>query len=273
MNYLNFWMVWRHWRMKWPEYLAIVRHGESKFNKLKRELEKDPLWQEFLREYKKSLRSSETMALADALLEKYKLGHSDYDTPLTETGFEQAEKTGLFLKSKIAPPDIVIVSPYLRCRQTFKGLKRGWPELRHIPWYTDELLVERSVGIRAIYLHWRIFYAKHPEQKAFYDSWGKTAYYHYRFPQGDSAPDTRLHVRLLDYTLTREFPRKKVLLVAHHQTILAERAHRERMTPEQFLELDHNNPPKNCSITVYRGRPELGKNGKLILDCYNETAP
>jgi len=47
----------------------------------------------------------------------------------------------------------------------------------------------------------------------------------------------------------------------------------ERLTEEQFLEIDHANPPKNCSITIYRVDPKKGRDGKLVLERYNETAP
>ncbi|MBI2021121.1 histidine phosphatase family protein [Candidatus Giovannonibacteria bacterium] len=254
--------------MKWPTYIAVVRHGESEFNKLKKELEQDKLWAKFLKEYKKDINSVTTRALAWELLEKFPFQYSDYDTPLTALGLRQAVLTGVFLKNQIEIPDVVITSPYLRCRQTFKGLETGWPELSRVQFYTDEFIAERDVGLRGLYLHWRIFYVYHPEQKKLYDSKG---YYQYRFPQGENIPDVRLRLRKFNDTLIREFADKRVLLVTHHQTILADWANRERMSPEEFLVLDKSNPPKNCSFTLYRGYPELGKDGKLILEKYNEV--
>ena len=51
------------------------------------------------------------------------------------------------------------------------------------------------------------------------------------------------------------------------------RAAQERLTEEEFLELDRVDHPKNCSITIYRGDPSRGENGKLVLECYNKIAP
>ena len=257
--------------MKWPKYLAWVRHARSYFNELKEELEKDPMWPVFVEEYKIDFQSSRAKNLAEKLLRKYKNPYGDRKTPLTKYGREvQAVKTGAYLKTQIKLPDIILVSPYLRCLETLEGLKEGWPELVNVKTYQEERVVERGVGIRQLYTHWRLFHVFHPEQKELYDREG---YYDYQYPQGDNMRDVNFRQKSLFDTITREFRGKKVLGIGHGVTIMSFRTAQERLTEEEFLELDHSNPPKNCSITIYRGDPKQGKDGKLVLERYNETAP
>ena len=258
-------------KMKWPEYLVLVRHAKSKFNELKEELEKDHLWPIFVEAYKTDFQSSTTILLAKKLLENYKNPYGDRKTPLTDHGrIVQAVKTGLYLRTQIELPDVILVSPYLRCLETLEGLKDGWPELRNVKTYQEERMVERSVGIRQLYTHWRLFHVFHPEQKELYE---KDGYYDYRYPQGDNMRDVNLRMKSLLETIIREFHGKKVLGIGHGVTIMGFRTAEERLTEEQFMELDHMNPPKNCSVTVYRGDPKQGKDGRLVLERYNETAP
>jgi len=258
-------------KMKWPEYLVLVRHAKSKFNNLKEELEKDPLWPVFIEAYKTDFQSENAKQLAKILLAKYKNPHGDRKTLLTEHGrMVQAVKTGAYLRTQIELPDVILVSPYLRCLETLEGLKDGWPELRKVKTYEEERMVERSVGIRQLYTHWRLFHVFYPEQKELYE---KEGYYDYRYPQGDNMRDVNLRMKSLLETIIREFHGKKVFGVGHGVTIMGFRTAQERLTEDEFMELDHTNPPKNCSITIYRGDPKQGKDGRLILERYNETAP
>ena len=138
-------------KMKWPKYLVLVRHAKSQFNELKEELEKDPQWPIFVEMYKADFQSENTKRFAKILLEKYKNPYGDRKTPLTEHGrMVRAVKTGLYLRTQIELPDVILVSPYLRCLETLEGLKDGWPELRDVRTYQEERMVERSVGIRQL---------------------------------------------------------------------------------------------------------------------------
>lgn len=258
-------------RMKWPECLVLIRHARSFFNELKEALEKDPLWQVFVEAYKTDFRSEKTKDLANLLRATYNNSYGDRKTPLTEYGRRvQAPKTGAYLKTQIELPDVILVSPHLRCLETLEGLKEGWPELGKVKTYEDERMVERRVGTCQLYTHWKIFHVFHPEQKELYE---KDGYYDYQYPQGDSMIDVNDRIKNLFGTIIREFHGKKVFCVGHGVTIMGFRTAQERLTKEQFMELDHKNPPKNCSITIYRGDPKLGKNGRLVLERYNETAP
>lgn len=261
--------------MKWPAVLLLVRHGESWFNEMQKRRRAHPFWQEFIKEFDKDYTSPRTRELAEEILRLFPQKYPDYETPLTERGKMQAQKTGLWLKEKIEPPHVVIVSPYLRCRETLVEMTGVWPELKNSEYYTDELVAERDIGEAIRYGNWRLFYVFHPEQKEVYDSLGTCNYYFYRYPQGQNIPDMRLQTRIWTGTLTREFSGKRVLVVMHHLRLLAIRANLERMTPEEFLALDNANPPKNCSVTIYRGEPRIGRagQGKLVLEDYNLVVP
>jgi broad specificity phosphatase PhoE len=64
-----------------------------------------------------------------------------------------------------------------------------------------------------------------------------------------------------------------VLIVAHSVVVLCFRYLLERMTEDQILEIDRVTDVANCSVTSYVYDPNLGKNGKFVLDGYNFVAP
>ena len=257
--------------MKWPTYLVLLRHAESQFNKFKKTLENDPQWQAFVAAYEADFQSEKTKHLAGILQAQYKNLWRDRKISLTQYGREvQAVKAGAYLKTQIDTPDVILVSPYERCLKTLDGLRQGWPELENIPTYQEECLVERSIGLCLLYAHWRIFHVFHPEQKELYEQEGC---YDYRYPQGDNMRDVNLRMKDLFDTIIREFHGKKVLGIAHGVSIMGFRTAQERLTEAEFVELEQNNSPKNCSITLYRGDPTQGNDGRLVLERYNETAP
>lgn len=71
-------------------------------------------------------------------------------------------------------------------------------------------------------------------------------------------------------TVIREHAEENVLVVSHHLTLMSIRANLERWTPEQFIETDQNQKPINCGVTIYKGEPGQGKDGRLALEQYNQ---
>ena len=106
----------------------------------------------------------------------------------------------------------------------------------------------------------------HPEQGELHRLLGE---YDYRFLNGENIPDVRQRNLSWITTLTREFSDTRVMAITHHLTILATRANFERLSPEQFLQLDEHEKPVNCGVTRYTGNPQLGSSGKLELEEYN----
>ncbi len=60
------------------------------------------------------------------------------------------------------------------------------------------------------------------------------------------------------------------MIITHHLWKLALRANLERLDATGFIYLDHHQKPINCGATTYHGDPDQGKDGRLILDTYNE---
>lgn len=261
-------------KLKWPKELVIVRHGESEYNVLKAKKAKDPFYQKFKKEYAK-IRDWETPIppeleeMAREVARRFSLGVSDFHTPMTEIGKAQAIATGEKLKEVISLPDVIFVSPFVRTDETFQCMIQGWPELASIKCYFEDRIREKSPGLAALYNDWRVFNILHPEQKRYRDLFRELADYWYAYPNGENVHAARELIRLWVTTLIREFSEKRVLAISHHLTILAMRAHLERLGPEQFIQLDKNEKPINCGVTIYRGDPDQGEDGKLVLAQYN----
>lgn len=261
--------------MKWPNNLTFIRHGESSYNALKKIKADDPKYGEFCdlfnKEYKnakdENWASDELRGKAKEIWEKNKLMVGDYNTPLTKEGIEQAEKTGKELPRIVELPDVIYVSPYLRTRQTFEGLCKSWPDLKKVKTISEERIREQEHGLALVYNDWRLYYVFNPKQALLYKLGGD---YEYRYVNGENKADVRDRVRSFLSTLIREHAEHKVFVVSHHLTLLCLRANLERWDREKFIDVDKNEKPINCGVTIYKGDPGQGKNGRLVLDTYNK---
>lgn len=253
--------------MKWPESLILVRHAESSYNESKRLKQANPLYQKFLSAYEKQWGSEDTHNLAKLVAGRFALGIGDHDTPLSHDAGLMAQTTGQKLQEIMTLPNVIFVSPYVRTRETLEWMKKGWPELQNVKVYEEERIREQEHGLALLYNDWRVFNVLHPDQKRLHDLEGA---YWYRYPQGENVPDVRERLRSWLTTLTRDFAGKNILAVTHHLSILALRANLERLSAEEFIKLDHDDPPVNCSVTIYKGHPELGSDGRFLLESYNQ---
>ncbi|MBI2055155.1 MAG: histidine phosphatase family protein [Candidatus Sungbacteria bacterium] len=253
--------------MKWPASVTLVRHGQSTYNALRRAKARDPRYQEFRREFETNPDCIEVRGLAHEVRRKYALGISDYKTPLTDAGKNQALSTGLSLDGQMRVPDIIFCSPYLRTLSTLGWMRVMGTNLRGVRDVVDDRIREQEHGLALLYNDWRIFQALHPEQKELRDLQGA---YWYQYPQGESVSQVRDRVRDFLGMLIRECAGMHVMLVTHHLTILSFRANLERLAPEQFMRLDKHEKPVNCGVTRYECDPRLGKDGKLVLQFYNQ---
>ncbi len=252
--------------MKWPRELTLIRHDTSTFNASKVAKETDELYLRFRNAFEANPDSEETHELALQVHEKFKPTVGDWNTPLWDGESPNASTVGANLVEHIGRPDVIFVSPYIRTQATLAGLTRGWPELGTVRTYVDDRLREQEHGLANLYGDWRVFHALHPEQRALYTMHKR---YFYCFPQGESVPNVRERIALWLNTITRDFADKRILVVTHHLTILSIRASLERLSFEQFIELDEHEKPINCGVTIYRGYPNMGSDGRLILDQYN----
>ncbi|MDQ1591006.1 MAG: hypothetical protein QOG71_1633 [Pyrinomonadaceae bacterium] len=235
-------------KQKWPDVMWIVRHGESAGNVARDKAEA-------------------------AGLPEIDIGvKRDVDVPLSECGEEQAGALGHWFK-KMSPderPSVVLTSPYIRARQTSElVLAAAGIDKDDITFIADERLREKEFGILDRLTKFGIE-AKYPDQLAFRSAIGK--FYH-RPPGGESWCDVILRLRNVIDTLTREYRRERVLIVAHSVVVLCFRYLLERMTEEQILAIDRATDVANCSVTSYVYDASIGKNGKLVLGQYNFVAP
>lgn len=257
--------------MKWPLSLTLIRHGQSAYNVLKAAKANDTEYQEFLAEFRRNPQSQQSKDWVELLLNKYRLEVGDYDTPLTVEGERQSVVTGRNLIDLTPQPDVIIYSPYLRTQQTLAKIREGAElsgrSLNEVPRIEDDRIREQGHGLSLLYNDWRFFHVKHPEQAELRKIQGP---YWYQFPQGESVSMVRDRVRSMIGTLIREYAGKHVLMITHHLAILSIRANLERLTPDEFIRLDQEETPVNCGVTMYLGHQQLGKDGKLIMDRYNQ---
>lgn len=115
--------------MKWPASITLIRHAQSAYNELRLRKDRDPEYSRFKAMFNKHPDSSETRILAEKMRAQYALNTSDYQTPLSKAGERQAEETGRSMWSEVPIPDIVLVSPYLRTRETLGLMRKTSGEL------------------------------------------------------------------------------------------------------------------------------------------------
>ena len=220
-----------------PAELVIVRHGESVGN------------------------------LADAAARREGLGRLDLntrdaDTPLSETGEEQARVLGRYLARLDAGsrPEVVLSSPYARAAQTAEIATVG---LDHVRLTLDERLRERDLGafdgltgegIRSDF----------PEEARRRSVMGK---FYYRPPGGESWTDVAMRVRQLLGEIRAECDGRRVWLFTHQAVIMSFRLVLEGLDEQRLLEIDRSLPLANCSVTRYRRGPD----GSLHLDVFADT--
>lgn len=253
--------------MKWPLDVTLIRHGQSAYNVLREEKNRDPEYREFKRAFNRDHLSPKTLELAEVMRKRYALKTSDYGTPLTTLGILQGKRTGAQLHKVIPLPDVVLCSPYDRTVGTHRALCEGWPELSDVKCILEDRIREQEHGLSLLYSDWRLFHTFHPQQKELHDLLGP---YWYQYPQGESVSEVRERFRDVLSMLIREYAGMRVLMVTHHLTILSARANIERLSPIEFIELDRHQKPINCGVTRYLGRPDLGSDGRLVLDFYNK---
>lgn len=252
--------------MKWPETLSLIRHDTSVYNVLKPQKDASPVYREFIKAYDKNPDSDESHRLAIEIKGQFSLSCADHNTPLAKGSGIQAETMAKNLKNKIGLPDIIFVSPYQRTKATLERMTKGWPELGKVKTVMEERITEQDHGLALLYNDWRVFNVLYPDQRELYNRQGS---YRYRYPQGENIPDVRERLHSWMNTVIRDYKEQDVLAVTHHLSILAFRANLERLDEDEFLRLDKEEKPINAGVTIYKGKPDEGIDGRLVLDVYN----
>jgi broad specificity phosphatase PhoE len=166
--------------------------------------------------------------------------------PLSETGREQAEAVGRWLADRKPGdrPEIAVVSPYLRARQTAELALAG----TGIPAVVDERLRDRELGVLDL-LTGRGVEARLPGEAARRKRLGK---FYYRPPGGESWADVLLRLRALLRELRQDHPGGRVLLFGHEATVLLVRYLAEQLSEEELMTVARSNAIANTSISSWR---------------------
>ncbi|OJF13127.1 histidine phosphatase family protein [Couchioplanes caeruleus] len=219
--------------MEQLRWLAVVRHGLSTGN-----------------------------ALAEAAetggCEVIDIPERDADVPLSDTGREQARAVGKWLADLDERPEVAVVSPYLRARQTAEIALDG----SGVPMVVDERLRDRELGILDL-LTGRGVQNRLPDEFARRARLGK---FYYRPPGGESWADVLLRLRALLRELAEDHPGGRVLLFAHEAIVLMVRYLAERLSEAELMRIAHDTTVANCSISTWRRQ-----DATLRADLFNDV--
>jgi 2,3-bisphosphoglycerate-dependent phosphoglycerate mutase len=237
---------------RWPERLWIVRHGESAGN----------------------VARDAANAAGHFVID---IAERDVDVPLSALGWEQSAALGRWFAAmpEADRPNALLVSPYLRARQTANVVRDVGGLHPDASERIDERLREKEFGILDRLTHAGIV-QQYPEQAAARKRIGK--FYH-RPPGGESWCDVILRLRsVLDtISLHHAQPGSRLLVVAHQVIVLCLRYLVEELTEEQILAIDREGDVANCGVTAYERvettTPTGDAESRLQLVAYNFVAP
>jgi broad specificity phosphatase PhoE len=217
--------------MEQLQWLGVVRHGQSTGNVI--------------------AEAAETGGL-----EVIDILERDADVPLSDLGREQAAAVGRWLADQPDDerPELAVVSPYLRARQTAELALAG----SGLPEIVDERLRDRELGVLDR-LTRRGVAARLPDESRRRKYLGK---FYYRPPGGESWADVLLRLRTLLWELRQDHPDGRVLLFSHEAVVLLVRYLVEHLSEAELMVIAPSVSIANGSITSWRRvagelRPEL----------------
>jgi broad specificity phosphatase PhoE len=187
----------------------------------------------------------------------------DADVELTELGRKQAAAVGEWLAALPAGlrPEVVITSPYLRARETWR-LAAEASGLSFPPPVTDDRLVDRLLGDLEMMTRAAIA-RRYPDEERRRAEAGE---YEYRPPAGESFADIEVRLGSFLDDLHRAYAGRRVVVVAHDAVVLMMRAVIEQLSWDDVVRVSTGNSVRNASITRFDGT-----SGRLVLDRYNSV--
>ncbi|MDP2683835.1 MAG: phosphoglycerate mutase family protein [bacterium] len=211
--------------MGMPAILALVRHGKSEGNVVK-----------------KRSKQGHNEAFTN---ESFRNRHSS-NFRLVEEGRKQLALSGKWIKENLCLYfDRYYVSQYIRAMES--GVYLDLPDAT---WFTDFNLRERDWGDMDVI-------SEDEKNNAFAESIRKRDInsFFWRPPNGESIAQVCLRVDRVIDTLHRECDGKKVIIVSHGELMWAWRIRLERMSTERYFGLDNSKDPKdhidNGHILIY----------------------
>ncbi|WP_433794355.1 histidine phosphatase family protein [Actinoplanes sp. CA-252034] len=196
---------------------------------------------------------------AEGLMEAAVSGR-DAEVPLTGTGEAQAAALGRWLASlpEDRRPQVVITSPYLRARETWRiaaeGLDLPAPA-------TDDRLVDRLMGELQLLTRAAVA-ARFPDEAARRAQAGE---FEYAPPGGESFADIAVRLKSFLDDLHADHPGERVIVVAHDAVVLMMRAVIEQLSWDEVIAVERESGSvRNASITRF-----VDASGALRLERYN----
>jgi probable phosphoglycerate mutase len=188
----------------------------------------------------------------------------DTDVELTGLGVEQARSVGRWLAA-LDPgqvPEVVITSPYLRARETWRIAAEA-SGLDFPPPTTDDRLVDRLLGDLEMLTRAAIT-ERFPDEPA---RWEQAGEYAYRPPGGEDFSDIAARLTSFLDDLNSEHAGERVVVVAHDAVVLMMRYVIEGLDwPALAAVVADTGRVLNASITRFDG-----SSGTLVLDRYNSV--
>jgi probable phosphoglycerate mutase len=196
---------------------------------------------------------------AEGLMEAVVSGR-DAEVPLTPAGEEQAAALGRWLAAlpEDRRPQVVITSPYLRARETWRiaaeGLDLPAPS-------TDDRLVDRLMGELELLTRAAVA-ARFPGEA---ERRARAGEFVYVPPGGESFADIAVRLKSFLDDLHADHPGERVIVVAHDAVVLMMRAVIEQLSWDEVIAVEkESGNVRNASITRFDG-----SSGVLTLDRYN----
>ena len=206
-------------------WIGAVRHGESTANVA-------------------------AVAAAREGLDLIDVTQREADVELSELGRRQARSLGRRL-SALPPsrrPDLALVSPFLRARQTAQLALDGLD----VPVRIDERLRDRDLGVLDLHTAQGIR-AAFPDEAERRDRQGK---FYYRPPGGESWTDVALRLRAVLRELEQDEPARRVVIVAHDVVVALVRYVLEGLDEETLMADAARTPIGNASLSSWVRTPE-----------------
>ncbi|MQY09403.1 2,3-bisphosphoglycerate-dependent phosphoglycerate mutase [Actinomadura sp. RB68] len=190
--------------------------------------------------------------------EEHGISERDADIPLSDTGRAQAVRFGRRLAAlpEDERPTLVLVSPYLRTRDTARIALEQVPYSPRVR--VDERLRDRDQGVMEglTPVGVRRRFPEEAERKR------RVGKFYYRAPGGESWADLALRLR----SLYQELSGGRALVVTHDAIVVMTRYIVEELTEQEIMEVEKE-PIGNCSVTRWR-RSE----GRLRPVDYNDLS-
>jgi broad specificity phosphatase PhoE len=215
---------------RWPNRIWVVRHGQSAGNVARDHAE----------------------AHGISLIE---LEHRDADVPLSTLGERQSRALAEWTRAQPEAdrPQVVLVSPYVRARQTAEAVmsRLGHASSALI---VDERLREKEFGVLDRYTSSGIL-ATFPELAEQRKLVGK---FYFRPPGGESWCDVILRLRGVVADLQNSHAGANVMVVGHQVIVNCMRYLLEGLDERTVLDIDRQADVPNCGVTEYQSSIEAG---------------